>query len=518
MVTTLNFKDIIDLPKWRPLAPSSSTGSGIAVMACDFRNNEDRHPLIYETANSLMAYNVKNDGWFFNLPAFGTTSSGFFMSAQGPRGTIAAGATATSIPLTTALPASVGPNQLANRGDGRGFKVRIIGNSAGSSGKIEERIIIANTGPSTTPTLTLDSPLSFSPILGDAYEFLSGRIFILGATNAAGQFNYYDVLTNFKSSPNLSTANLPASWNSSSMVGLDELLVPYDRSPGEGFFGILTATATALGSLTGQAVGGDADVLANEHRNFQIRIVQDIAIPTAVGQRRNIASHTVGPSPVYTLSTNWAVTPSATATYVIENNGDRIIAWVDGSSQTSTYTISTNTWDANVTFAVRPLALTGTNQFGTQQAFSIEPDAAKNARHSFIFQFLGASTGTVDLFDIAGAATGTWTSNIAYGNKGDIFTNLCSTQNPATMEGRYMYITGPIQTAAPQKFYRFDMRNRVLEQMTILKIFVAQSASRYNFLGYTVFIDGNTKLSYIFYSQLQVGSINVNLFGLPITR
>ena len=70
----------------------------------------------------------------------------------------------------------------------------------------------------------------------------------------------------------------------------------------------------------------------NEYRNFQIRIVEDTVNPTAVGQRRNITSHTAGASPVYTVPA-WTVTPSANANFVIENNGDRILLWASAQQQ-----------------------------------------------------------------------------------------------------------------------------------------------------------------------------------------
>lgn len=522
-MTVLNFKDVVDLPKWRPLAqPITATSSNYGITS-DLRNNEDRHPLIY--FNSSIAtfnfYNTKNDEWLsLASPVLASAFiAGFFMSAQGPRGTIAAGATTTSFTLTTALPATVGVNQLANRGDGRGFKVRIIGNSAGGSGRTEERLIVANTS-GTTPTIVVDSAFSFTPAVGDAYEFLSGRVFMLGTSNAAGSWKYYDVLTN-SFSGNLATTNLPAAWVSSNLIGLDELLVPFDRNPGEGFFGALTATASAATTLTGQAVGGDAGVVLNQYRNFQIRIVQDTATPTAAGQRRNITSHTAGPSPVYTVPA-WTVTPSATATYVIENNGDRIIAWMNGTTQTSTYTIAGNAWDANITFAVRPSS--PGSALMSQHAFSIEPDTASppNARQSHIFSFRGDVTANLDLFDIAGAATGLWTSTIIYGNSSSTFSGqTSSTQDPATMQGRYMYIDpGGNATPIAQRMYRFDMKNRVLEQSTFLRInvftsVIAQNPKR---LAYTVFIDGNTKLSFIYYNVLNSVSTLQLMFGLPITR
>lgn len=59
---------------------------------------------------------------------------------------------------------------LANRGGSGdyGYKIRVIGKTAG---KVEERFIIGNTG-GTTPTVTLDAPLSFTPTATDTYEIL----------------------------------------------------------------------------------------------------------------------------------------------------------------------------------------------------------------------------------------------------------------------------------------------------------------------------------------------------------
>ncbi len=530
MVTTLNFKDVIDLPKWRPLAMLPVASSSNIGFTCDMRNNIDRHPILYfnYSSNVFYGYNTKNDGWQSRAvgPSLATAfTGGFFMSAQGPRGTIAAGATTTSFTLTTALPATVGINQLANRGDGQGFKVRVIGNAGGgSSGKTEERYVIANTA-GTTPTIIVDFAFSFTPAVGDAYEFLSGRVFMLGNTNAAGSFKYYDVLTN-SFSGNLATANLPASWADSSLVGLDELLVPYDRNPGEGFFGVLTATATTggappLSTLTGQLVGGDCGVPVDMHRNFQIRIVQDTGTPQAAGQRRNISTHTAGTcgvtAPVYTLSTAWTLQPSATAQYVIENNGDRIIGWFSLSTNTNTYTISTNAWDvAGTIFTNRPV-VSGPGMMAAQ-AFSIEPDNASppNARHSFIYSFRGG-VQAIDLFNIAGAPTGVWTSAITFNGPAEFWSvNNCSVHEPVTNQGRYIYLETSITTSIPQKFYRFDMKNMVLEGFPVLKAFGNSTPSNVKLLGTMHFIDGSTKLAFIVYFVPSSGVCA--MFGLPITR
>ena len=303
MPTTLNFKRIIDKPEWRPIAPTQAVHAAGGSMAQDLRNNTDGHPLLYflRSATALEAYNPYSDDWMaLGSPAlagaFGAGAGCVMMPSQGPRGTIAAGATTTRLTLTTALPAAVGVNQLANRGDERGFRIRIIGNTAGGSGKVEERYITANTA-GTTPTLTLDTALTFTPATGDGYEILSGRVFLLSSgALAAGAFKHYDVATNSYSG-NLSNTNLPTTMSTdSSFIGLDEGYVPYNRTPGTGYFGVITATASASTSITGAVSTLDFAVVANEFRNFQIRIVEDTTTPTSVGQRRNITSHTAGPS------------------------------------------------------------------------------------------------------------------------------------------------------------------------------------------------------------------------------
>lgn len=477
MATTFSFKDIIDLPDWRPLAVAPNASAAGGALACDLRTTEDRDPRIFQlaSASALNDYSSKNDGWGLVVNpvltgTFGAGATAVMAPQRGPRGTLAAGSTPTSVVLSTALPGSVGLNQLANRGDGtKGYKIRIIGNSAGSSGKVEERYIVANTS-GTTPTLTLDSPLSFTPALGDAYEILSGRVYMLSAgVLAAGSWKAYDIATNTVLA-NLSITNLPATVNTdSSMVVLDELYCP--NTPGQGFLlgsgtnSALTATASGATSLTGQAAGGDAGVVANEYRNFQIRIVQDTITPTAVGQRRKITSHTGGPSPVYTVPA-WTVTPSATAQYVIENTNEMLL-WT--TAQTNTYTYAqdaisggqaADTW-STATYAARGAAMgAGCMSF---QPFSIALDTSKNRRYSHVFSFRGGNVASLDLFDLAGAATGSWSSAVAYGGRGPLFTTgSCLTYDSCA---GYAYIN----QNGGQTFFRFDAHDGVLERWAQLR-------------------------------------------------
>ncbi len=513
MPTTLAFKPLIDLPEWRPVANAQNASAAGTQLVAGLRNNSDRGAYVYLLVNNttLWAYDVEDDDWFqLASPAlagtFGAGAGAVMMPSQGPRGTLAAGNTTTSIVLSTALPAAVAPNQLANKGNSNGLKIRIIGNSAGGSGKVEERYIVGNTS-GTTPTIYLDSALSFTPQAGDAYEILSGRLFLLGAgTTAAGSWKYYDIATN-SFSGNLATANLPATIGTdSSFLGLDEGYVPYDANPGDGYFGQLTAAGSAATSITGQAAGGDAGVLANEYRNFQIRIVEDTVTPTAVGQRRNITSHTAGPSPVYTVPA-WTVTPSANAKFVIENNGDRILLWGSASSNTFTYNIGGNTWDTT-TFGARSAAHAAGSI--ACPSFFMRPDTAKQARNSYVYVFRGGGAATVDLFDIAGGATGLWTANVPYGGSGTTFTTGTTfTPDPFTSGGRFAFIN----YNGGQRCLKFDVKNRVLSPAFYLR-YPMGTAYVGQRMATAMFVDGATKLVFILLQRMS----GVEVFEMAVQK
>lgn len=499
MATTLGFKDIIDTPKWRPNSPALGASAAGGCLAYDMRNDSQGPAYIYflRSATLLDGYDPTTDEWVSIIsPAlagtFGAGAAAVLHPTQGPRGTIAAGATTTTFTLTTALPAAVGVNQLANRGDGVGHRVRVVGNAAGSSGKSEWRNVVANTA-GTTPTITVDSAFSFTPALGDAYEFRSGRVFMLSAgTLAAGMWKYYDILTNSVSG-NLATTNLPATvGGDSSLVALSEAFVPNDKVPGtDGFLGAITATASGATSITAGTLPSSASLAADEYRNFQIRIVQDTTTPTAAGQRRRISTHTSGTTPVFTVAA-WAVTPSATATFVVENDDDKILLF---TNQTSiyTYNITGNTWDTTTWAAA---ANAGGAGIVAEQSFGITRDTTGNARHSFIYRIRGGNVATIDVFDIAGGATGAWSADIAYKNKGltTFTTGSCGVYDPATMGGRFIHLN----LNGTQRFLRFDVRNRTLDPLTYLR-FPQGAALVGGKMALALFIDGSTKLAAVYH-------------------
>lgn len=518
-----SFKKIIDHNMWVQSHPAPNAHAAGASLACDLRNDVSRNPFLYNVASGtvLNRYNAITKGWNFVVsPAlagtFGAGAASIFAPSMGLMGNIGVGSSTTKLVTSTVITA-VGVNMLANRGGSGdyGFKIRIKGNSAGGSGKVEERWIVANTG-GTTPTIWLDTALTFTPASGDTYEILAGRLFMLGAgTTAAGTWRSFEVAANLLTS--LSTTNLPATVaTDSSLCALDEQYVPYDRKPGEGFIvgagtydasalkNCLTATSSASGTLTGQASAGDFIVATNEYRNFQIRIVEDTAIPTAVGQRRIIASHTgSGVAPVYTLGSAWTVTPSTTCKYVIEYP-NQIICKTSGSTTTYTYnytdasmangtaTINTNAWSTTY-YGVAPAVNAVGGMFFP--SFGIEPDIGRNARHSFIYSFRGGSA-TVDLLDIAGGTAGTWTAGIVIDGAVSMGTGSCGKLAPSDQEGKFGYINAYTASAINQMF-RFDVKNRVLTPFTPTDWIQAGTAAVGERMAVITAIDGTNKYSVV---------------------
>ena len=487
------FKKVIDRNVWVQTAPGPNAHVAASCLTSDLRSDVSRNPFVYQLISNtvLNRYNIVTKSWnFVTSPAlagtFGAGAAMAFAPSLGPVGTIAAGATTTSVVLSTSLPTAVGLNMLANRGGSGdyGFKLRIIDTTAG---KTAERYIVANTAGST-PTINVLSSFGFTPSTGARYEIIGGRVFMLGAgTTAANIWRSFEVATNTLST-GLSTTNLPATIGTdSSILVLDEQYTPYNCSPGDGMIkgaynydtGVvsrfaLAATATAASTITGQATLGDAVVAANEYRNFQIRIVEDTTTPTAVGQRRIIASHTAGPSPVYTLGTAWTTTPSASAKFVIELPN---LLLLRSSATTTVYTY--NYGDATVNNGTNSISAGAwsTTYFGAAPAanaaggmwmpsFGIQPDVARNARHSFNYFFRGASA-TLDVLDISASITGTWTAAIVYDGSPGSFpaTGSGGGYSPFGQEGRMFYLNLYVTTAVNQ-IYRFDVQNRVLSPYT----------------------------------------------------
>lgn len=486
------FKKVIDRMLWAQVAPAPNAHAAASVVCSDLRSDVSRNPFVYQLASNtvLNRFNIVTKAWsFVQSPAlagtFGVGAASAFAPSLGLVGTIAAGATTTSVVLSTALPSAVGLNMLANRGGSGeyGYKIRIIDTVAG---KTAERYIVGNSA-GTTPTIQVLSSFGFTPSTGARYEIIAGRVFMLGAgTTASNIWRSFEVASNTLST-GLSTTNLPATIGTDTdILVLDEQYVPFDCSPGDGMIkgaynydtGLvsrfaLTATASAAGTITGQATLGDAVVAANEFRNFQIRVVEDTVTPTAVGQRRMIASHTAGPSAVYTLGTNWTVTPSSSAKFVIELPNLMLLR-----STATTTVYAYNYGDATVNNGTNSIASAAwsTAFFGAAPAahgagtiwcpsWGIRPDAARNARHSFCYSFRGGGNATVDVLDIAGGTTGAWATAAVYDGGVVVGAGSCGCYAPFENEGRMFYLNHYVASAINQIF-RFDVQNRVLSPFT----------------------------------------------------
>lgn len=443
------------------------------------------------------------------------------------------GLNAGAVSGTLTIGMSVWANYLNNRGDSKGYIIRVVGNSAGGSGKTEERRIIGNTfGP--TPTVYLDIPLSFTPQAGDTFEILSGSLVYLntGVTSTVNMYRRWDLATNTGS--NLSTSGFIGTVPSSShnqLISLDEQYVPSDRNPGEGFIvgastydtagdftkKCLLATATAAGTITGQASSGDAGVQANQFRNYQIRIVEDTTTPTAVGQRRRITSHTAGPSAVYTLTSSWTVTPSSNCEFVIENDTDRLIGFIGGTTTIYNYYVTNlanpsatqNIWDTT-SWAAR--AATISSGGISWYAFGISPTVYANSKNgvksSNIISFRGSGSATYDILDISGGATGSWTNGLTAMNFGqgtyDSFTSseyIYFAYNPHTQGGRYAYLllgaTSNSGAIYQRAWGRIDTVSGIVEKIAGPKIGTGTTTMQVSNQAFiTMFQDGDTKIAF----------------------
>lgn len=463
-----NIKIGLDTPRWLQMKPLPAINAAGSMMCGDKRNDIFRDNSIYYVSSATALY--RQSDWYNGsmllgspaLPAFAAGGAMQFVPSFGIVGTLAAGCSTTKLVTATATTAgtaitALGVNQLVRTDMDEAYEIRVIGLA---SGKTEERTLIANTA-SATPTFYLDHPLTFTPQAGDLFEVQSGIIYMVSVTTAAaGQTRYFGVAQGVFGNAGSTGITTGAA---SSMIALDEKYVPYDRISGEGFligtatyndgaYGCLQATATAAGTITGQATNGDATVLQNEYRNFQIRIVEDTGTPAAVGQRRIIASHTAGASPVYTLGSNWATTPSATAKYVIENPNVLLLQNLTQAGMLtynfSPYTINngtanitTNAWSStyfNATHGAAVAAGTmGIPSWSHQP--DTQPDGVRLSRHSYNYFFRGNSA-TLDRFDIAGAINGLWADNITYNNPISFTVGSSGDIDAVTFFGEYAYL------------------------------------------------------------------------------
>ena len=168
-----------------------------------------------------------------------------------------------------------------------------------------------------------------------------------------------------------------------------------------------------------------------------------------------------------------------------------------GADATYTYNIGGNTWDTT-TFAARSAAHAAGSI--ACPSFFLRPDAAKQARHSYVYVFRGGNVATLDLFDIAGGATGAWTAAITYGGSGMLFTTgTTMTPDPYTGGGRFAFIN----PNGGQRCLKWDSKNRTLSPAYYLRYPMGTAAVGQR-MATAMFVDGTTKLVFLLLQRTAV--------------
>ena len=127
-----------------------------------------------------------------------------------------------------------------------------------------------------------------------------------------------------------------------------------------------------------------------------------------------------------------------------------------------------------------------------------------------MFCVRGGASSAIDVLDIAGAATGSWSNDIVYGKKAQTFTTGTSgAYDPATLGGRFLHLC----INGTQRMARFDVRNRILDAGSYLRYPQGTAIVGAN-LAVGTFVDGATKLSFLY----QITQSQANVFAMPVTR
>ena len=126
-------------------------------------------------------------------------------------------------------------------------------------------------------------------------------------------------------------------------------------------------------------------------------------------------------------------------------------------------------------------------------SFFLRPDAAKQARHSYVYVFRGGNVTTMDLFDIAGGANGLWSAAIVYGGSGMLLTTgTTATPDPHTSGGRFTFIN----PNGGQRCLKWDSKNRVLSPAFYLRYPMGAAVVGQR-MATAMFVDGSTELTFI---------------------
>jgi hypothetical protein len=176
---------------------------------------------------------------------------------------------------------------------------------------------------------------------------------------------------------------------------------------------------------------------------------------------------------------------------MIENNND-ILLWT--STSTSTFRYVADAWDTT-TYAVAPAARsTGTIAF---HPFATVLNSEKTIRHSHIYTFRGGAVNSLDLFDIAGATTGSWTGGVPYDNQGPVTVNTSSGVAYSAVDNDAMIC--PVQLSGQQaNMYVFDVDKMSLRAYSPCPQ-ISSSPLDGNRLAVDTYVDGTDKKAMFYF-------------------
>ena len=186
------FKKVIDRQMWVQVPPAPNATGAATCVCSDLRSDVSRNPFVYQmvSATVLNRFNIVSKAWnFVQSPAlagtFGAGAAMVFAPSQGLKGVLAAGATTSSVVVSTAFPTAVGLNMLANRGGSGeyGFNIRIIGKACRDAKEGARRRKVDGAELNTKP----DIAHSFAVQVVDR-EGLSNRIQVQATYDAVQNF------------------------------------------------------------------------------------------------------------------------------------------------------------------------------------------------------------------------------------------------------------------------------------------------------------------------------------------
>jgi len=449
MATANNLRKLLHRKVWEQCAPLKGPLDAVNTVAGSWVSGDcyglmptNEHFYCFIGPSNIYKYNADEDAWMQikNSGLGGTMGAG----ACGEFRSIGYGGTAGDLLTYSATGGTTTTLNTAKT---------FVKNLVGTTVEVIAGTGVGYKGTVTTNLIGANSILTVSPANAVAFDattrfrMWSGSLWCFMPSTTATDFGVYDCATDTWNVA-LSVTGAPTTWGTNGQL--------ISTGSFEGAFYTGTASAGAASTIT---VTNNFPV--NAVANYQIKITGG----TGNGQIRQIASNTVGPNSVLTVSAAWTVIPDATSTFSITGSDDYIYLLGGNVTAPYRYNCSTDTWTSlTVAPAARAAASTAdwisgvtdsawTTSNPTSLLLSGQVATKQNGRYLYCGR---GATGTIDIYDIALNA---WYSLSAYGNASaeTLFTAGCS-----IADGNYIYI----MYSSIGRFFRFDLVKSELQPIT----------------------------------------------------